>query len=243
MMGKPLDKISISGFKSIKELNNFKLGPLNILIGSNGAGKSNFISFFKLLNELVEGRLQKYIQKSGGSNTLLYHGNKTTNEISLELTFGLNSYKCKLSPSDDDSMFIQDEVCLFHPGSFACPYDVPVQNSGKESGLDATSKREKVAKYVLNSMQSWKVYHFHDTSDTAEIKPSCYISDNEVFRHDAANLPAYLYLLSKNYVKEYSNIINTIRMVAPFFADFNLRANPLSPEKIQLEWKHEGSDA
>jgi recombinational DNA repair ATPase RecF len=37
-----LDKITIRGFKSIEKLEDFKLESLNVPIGANGAGKSNF---------------------------------------------------------------------------------------------------------------------------------------------------------------------------------------------------------
>ncbi|MGA2440679.1 MAG: AAA family ATPase, partial [Tepidisphaeraceae bacterium] len=38
-----LKKVSIKGYRSIKDV-DFDLCPLNILIGANGAGKSNFVS-------------------------------------------------------------------------------------------------------------------------------------------------------------------------------------------------------
>ncbi|MCV3465252.1 AAA family ATPase, partial [Campylobacter lari] len=41
-----LNNITIKGYKSIKDLSEFELKNLNILIGANGAGKSNFISVF-----------------------------------------------------------------------------------------------------------------------------------------------------------------------------------------------------
>lgn len=41
-----LDKLAIRGFKSIRELDGFELKKLNVFVGANGAGKSNFISFF-----------------------------------------------------------------------------------------------------------------------------------------------------------------------------------------------------
>ena len=43
-----MNKIDINGYKSIKEL-KLKLQPINILIGANGSGKSNFLSFFDFL--------------------------------------------------------------------------------------------------------------------------------------------------------------------------------------------------
>ena len=45
-MGQRIDRITIEGFKSIRNLDGFQLKKINVLIGSNGAGKSNFVSFF-----------------------------------------------------------------------------------------------------------------------------------------------------------------------------------------------------
>lgn len=57
-----IDSISIKDYKSIKELEDFALTNLNILIGANGAGKSNFISFFKMLNMVIDKRFQEYVK-------------------------------------------------------------------------------------------------------------------------------------------------------------------------------------
>ena len=74
-----LERISIRGFKSIENLENFEIRPLNILIGANGSGKSNFLSFFSLLRAMggfslpflpVSG-LANYVAVFGGSDTRL----------------------------------------------------------------------------------------------------------------------------------------------------------------------------
>jgi predicted ATPase len=52
-----LKKISVKGYRSIKDM-DLQLEKLNVLIGANGAGKSNFVSLFKMLNEMLAGRLQ-----------------------------------------------------------------------------------------------------------------------------------------------------------------------------------------
>jgi predicted ATPase len=44
-----LNRLHLKGFKSIRD-QELELRPLNVLIGANGAGKSNLISFFKMLN-------------------------------------------------------------------------------------------------------------------------------------------------------------------------------------------------
>ena len=56
-----LKQVILKGFKSIKDM-DLELRPLNVLIGANGAGKSNFVSFFKMLHEMMAGRLQTYIR-------------------------------------------------------------------------------------------------------------------------------------------------------------------------------------
>lgn len=45
--------VSISGFKSIRRMENLRLSSLNVLIGANGVGKSNFVGYFRMLSELV----------------------------------------------------------------------------------------------------------------------------------------------------------------------------------------------
>ncbi|MEN8215544.1 MAG: AAA family ATPase [Pseudomonadota bacterium] len=42
-----LSRLIIKGFKSIREL-DLQLLPFNVLIGANGAGKSNLMAFFKM---------------------------------------------------------------------------------------------------------------------------------------------------------------------------------------------------
>ena len=47
-----MDYIEIKGYKSIKDA-RIELRPINILIGANGSGKSNFLSFFEFLNHYI----------------------------------------------------------------------------------------------------------------------------------------------------------------------------------------------
>jgi len=94
----------------------------------------------------------------------------------------------------------------------------------------------------LKALQSWQVYHFHDTSEAAKVKQLGDIHDNLFLRPDASNLAAYLYMLRETEPEYYRNIVETIRMAAPFFGDFVLRPSPFNPEKIRLEWQERGSD-
>ena len=61
------DRIELKGFKSIREL-DLELRELNVLIGANGAGKTNFIAVFALLNQIVEENLQVFARLYGISS-------------------------------------------------------------------------------------------------------------------------------------------------------------------------------
>ena len=70
-----IEHIKIQNYKSIREL-DLPLTALNVLIGSNGAGKSNFISFFELVKAIYEQRLAGYTMQKGGFERFLHNGLK-----------------------------------------------------------------------------------------------------------------------------------------------------------------------
>ncbi len=239
-----LDKVKIEGFKSIREM-DLNLNMLNVLIGANGVGKSNFVSLFRMLNQVVEGRFQSLVGKAGGADALMHFGQKHTAQISIELWFGANSYKCVLVPSAKGALIFDKELAFFQGQGYDTPYQESLGSGHSESNLEKFAQQGflKVILHVFERMNSWRVYHFHDTSETAKVKQIHDIGDNDHLRPDAANLAAFLYLLKQNYRHHYEQIVQTVRLAAPFFDDFVLRPLPLNPNKIQLEWSEKDSDA
>ncbi|ETR73700.1 MAG: hypothetical protein OMM_06779 [Candidatus Magnetoglobus multicellularis str. Araruama] len=74
-----LQKISVEGFKSIQSL-ILNIEPVNLLLGANGAGKSNFLSLFSFLNHLAQGRLSSYVARNGFAHSFLFFSAKQTNK-------------------------------------------------------------------------------------------------------------------------------------------------------------------
>ena len=195
-----LDHITIKGYKSIREL-DFDLRPLNVFIGPNGAGKSNLIGVFELLNQIVRSNLQVFVGTAGGADTLLYFGRKTTEFIDLKLTFFAqtgqehlrNGYHCQLIPTQEDAVIFNIEEFWFHDRQkHSTPYIIPPSSGHRETRLFEASTHGYIARYIINAMKSWHVYHFHDTSATAKIKFPGDIEDNVELRDDASNLAAFL---------------------------------------------------
>lgn len=237
-----LSRIEVEGFKSIREL-KLDLRPLNILIGSNGSGKSNFISLFKLLNQAVEQQFQLSVRQGGGANALLHYGRRKTSQIRVLLMFEQNGYECVWVPTNDDALIFKEERGYFHDFRYPRPYSEGYTVTLQESVLPTVAKeRGRIPGYVLERLKSWKVYHFHDTSDSAPVKATGDINDNFYFRSDAANLAPFLFNLQKIHPKSFDSIRDTVRMVVPFFDDFILRPVPENQTKIRLEWKERESD-
>ena len=103
-----IDRLKIKGFKSLQDV-DLELGKLNVLIGPNGGGKSNLISYFDMLRELVEGRLRRWTAKQGGANSVLTFGAKHTEQIISRLEFGNNFYEFELEPNNADRFDFVDE--------------------------------------------------------------------------------------------------------------------------------------
>lgn len=245
-MGDTIRKLTIEGFKSIRKLEDFELRFLNVLIGANGAGKSNFVGFFRLLRELIDQRLQLALATEGGADACLYLGPKVTQRFTAKLSFGANGYEFALAPTVDNRFVFADEVTVFHG-------DIVTSRRSLGSGHTEAKLKERkdepglkskrgIPYYVFNAVSSWVVYHFHDTSVTAGVRRQGPINDNELLRPNAENLAAFLYRIQQTHPGHYQKIREIVHLAAPFFDDFKLRPVPANPELIQLEWLQKESD-
>jgi predicted ATPase len=240
-----LRNITVNGFKSLADV-DVDLTNLNILIGANGAGKSNFIGLFTLLNQIIERRFQVYVTQSGGPDAILTNGSQHTEAMDIHLHFGPNGYHAKFSPTQNGTLMFEHEDCWFKGAGYNRPYTKTLGSGLLETGIhDAvkSSSRIGIADHVAESFRGWKVYHFHDTSATAKVKGLCDVNDNIALRHDASNLAAFLFLMKDRHPNRYEQIVRTIRLVAPFFDDFLLRPDPRNNEKMRLEWKAKNTDS
>jgi predicted ATPase len=239
-----LDQIQVAGFKSIRD-QTLDLRTLNVLIGANGAGKSNFIEAFRLLNEIVNQNLQLFVAQSGGADRLLHFGRKVTEEIFVQLQFDHSAYRCKLVPVTGDSLVFKEERVRSLRTDPDHIYDASLGVGHRETFLFeecGQGGNASIVDQVVMALQNWKVYHFQDTSVSAKVKQVSDLTDNVALRSDAGNLAAFLYRLQETDSGAFRNIVDTIRLVAPFFGGFDLRPDRLNPDTIKLEWREKGTD-
>ena len=236
-----LQHIKLKGFRSIREL-DLELSPLNILIGANGAGKSNFISFFKFMNKLLEKDLQLHVRTQlNGADRTLFFGRKTTERLWMDLHFSPNGYRAELVPTTDDTLVFSKEYGLFYGDEYGYHGGTQMHSLAKAGALESAlpkAGKATAATNVARYLQDWRVYHFHDTSDTAKVKTAYSVHANDRLMAQGDNLAAFLYGIRET--DAFARIVRTIQRVAPYFQDFvfQIEANDM----IRLRWKHKGSE-
>lgn len=212
-----LDWITVEGFKSIKRIERLALEPINIVIGSNGSGKSNLIGVFSFLREIRCGRLREYVIRAGGADKILHFGSRMTPALMMRISFGgeINQYEISLTTTSGDELSPLGEAVYFRDKNrYEQPYgEVLVARSSGEAAISTTTSR--ITRYVREHFDSWRVYHFRDTSSTSPIKKTADVDDNRFLRHDGGNLAAFLYFLRQKHEDSYDLIRRTVRLVAP----------------------------
>ena len=235
-----INRIRIEGYKSIRNL-DLELKPINILIGSNGVGKSNFLSFFKLVNNLYERRLSSYVISQDGAENLLHFGKKITENIYGKIEFSninsrdSNSFYFNLLPTNNDNLFISTEGYGYNASWEDEIHNYFWTDNIKESELILKSGYRY--KYLKEYLSSLKKYHFHDTGENSPLRSSSQVDDNKYLKENGSNLPAFLYYLQEMHPKSFNRIEKTVKSIAPYFERFELSPDRLNKNMIKLEWK------
>jgi len=219
-MGQAISKLTIKGYKSIRNLEDFELRNINILIGPNGAGKSNFVSFFEFLQAIAkEKELPNfYVERKGGADKFLYLGSKVTQSIKVELI--MNS-----PPEYTKELFVT----------------LNDKFSASTRTIAGPNYAHLKIKDIEELFSSFIVYHFHDTSDFARLKHPTSEGNYDYFFPDASNLAPFLFRMKEKQPHDYQAIIDVVSLAAPFFDDFRFDLNEERGE-IKWWWKQKGSD-
>ena len=229
-----MDYIEISGYKSIKS-ERIDLKPINLLIGANGSGKSNFISFFDFLNRLYNRNLNEYIALTGGENKILHKGQKVTDTISFKVEFenGNNGYSANLKLGADGFIFTE-ELLIYRSDK-----GVDISRSDREARIKTADHYR--AKYVIGYLEGFRKYHFHDTSNKSPFTIPSHI-ENDIFYlyNNGSNLAAFLYDIKEEEKIVDNRIVKTIQSIAPYFSDFYFIPN--TEDFVKLQWKDKYSD-
>lgn len=211
-----LRSISIEGFKSIKSIVDLKMKPLNVIIGSNDTGKSNFLDFFKMLRAVGEGTLDAWTILEDGQDAVFHNGIDNTKEIIGELAF------------DNDLLKIRLGMNKYNKRIFLPPviHGQTQENLGFLSGIRCYPPYNHLPGYRSHDIGCLDCY------DITQPLP------------DLFSLAPALYAISRTDKKILYRIEQIIRFVSPSFDGFVFddQAQVHHQPFVQMRWKRKGSE-
>jgi predicted ATPase len=231
-----IQRVAVDGHTSLKGV-AVELQPLNVLVGANGSGKSNFVRALELLGRMADGELQLYVDLAGGASSLVRQPSRSGNVRIRMQAEGLR-YSVALQQTADDRLVIASESITSLEEQ---PYVRPV--SIGDGAVESRDRRESDLlgdSILARPLRGCRVYHFSDTGVTAPVKGAGPTADNLSLHADASNLAPILLALQETDRRTYDQILAAIRMVAPYFRDFVLRAE--GHDRVRLRWRQVDSD-
>jgi predicted ATPase len=226
-----IERIIIENFKSIRRC-DLELKPINILVGANGAGKSNFISFFYLL-KAISPYLPQIMHEPRIAeipiivDKILYFGRKRSSFMKGEVYFDGYVNGFTITSVENSPFSYIDKNYLFE----------------KSDEFFNKNLEDVSVQTIIENIQQFRIYHFHDTRSDSSLKTINALNDNRFLREKGENLAAFLYYLQQKHPQSFQRIENQIRSVAPFFDRFDLEPDRLNEKQIELRWLEKGSDA
>lgn len=239
-----LETSDLKGFRSIKQLDNLTLGPITVLVGANGSGKSNLIGFFRMMNHVMHGGLQRFLQDGGGASNFLHFGPAHTPILNANLAFrsdsGLNTYRCQLAfAAVDRLIFIHEEVQYQRDGA-SFPQTMPIENhEPSESTLSRDLNPDVLTTkmFIRRFLNKVRVFHFHDTSLTSRMRNYCDETDAPYLRSEGGNLAAVLLRLRSEFHANYRRVLAGVNTVFPELNDFYLEPTGRNGKGLLLRWR------
>lgn len=236
-----IDSLRIKGFRSLADVRLDDIPNPMVLLGANGAGKSNVLRFFQLLSALADRRLGEFVQRRAGANDQLFGGHQRTDrieaDVSFQTAFGNNTLSFHLERVDPDHFMFASEAFHVLPRQGRDVWNYGPYRTDYESGfvLAACSKGgDDRSKAAVNLLRDCKVYQFHDTSSTSPLKTRWDAEDGHRLREHGGNLVPVLILLREHDLPRYELICRHIRRVLPEFDGFEL---DVEYGKTLLKWR------
>lgn len=237
-----LKEVVIRGYKSIAADSpvHLKLNNINVLLGANGAGKSNILSFFNMVGAMMIGNFRYHVVKSGSISGFMYCGAKITPVISASFTI---ESERRTYYYDFDIVYAQTHLAISSecvkwqdkPDAQLVREGLKMQYS--ESALLDSDSESCIT--IRNFLSECKTYQFNDTSVTGPLRQASAVDSANYLYSDGGNIASFLLFLKNNYLYSYNRIVEYVRLSVPQFHDFYLEENN---GYVSLKWKSTLSD-
>ena len=238
-----LERIRIAGFGSLADV-SFEPGPITVLIGANGSGKSNLLRVLRMVSAMLSGSLQRFMAEAGGASSCLYYGAKRTKQMVLDFDLVLGGqayrYRAQLGFAAGDRLTFVGEVVVHRAGVEAVPVEISLGEGLWESGLESASAKHPAVEVVRDWLSQMTFFHFHDTSLASALRTMSSANDDRALRSDGSNLAAFLARLAQSQTEEdqaaWRRISLLVRRIAPSIKTLCPTPIQNGNNTVRLDW-------
>lgn len=239
-----LTKIHAEGFRSLRSV-DLELGPVTVLIGANGSGKSNLLTLLQMVPLMRTQSLQRFVEERGRASSFLHYGPTVSSQMSVSLDFEERSrtrYSATLGYTAQDTFVFLREACETLGAGTASSSAVELGSGHRESRLEGSAS--PCVQEVREAIARMSFFHFHDTSLTSLLRAPSRAEDARYLRSNGSNLASYLLALRTSATSSdkaaYERIHHLLRQVAPFVKE--LAPTLLGRSGMPAEAVHESGD-
>ena len=239
-----ITRLRVQGYRSLGDV-TLEFGQVNVVIGANGSGKSNLLSFLRLLPLLRTRSLRRFVADLGGADALLFRGGKITPELFAEIELRHDGevlrYDLRLARTQADGLvFVEEGVAQQEADGAWSRQSLGV---GHTESLLEEAEGSGAVHAMCRALARIGFYHFHDTSPTSSLRSAGRANDHRSLRSDGSNLAAYLLALQQSpaHRAEWRLLSGLVRRIAPFIKELEPAPVNADPETFRID--NPGADA
>lgn len=239
-----IKKITLENFLSFRVPTSISLNPcVNILLGINGSGKSNFLNSIRLLYESVIGNgLKNFINENGGLDSLKNFNADKKDDIKLSFEFDREAikkatqkegYEFRINPIYDitiksgitsyylyEDLHYTSTISLMKTIIYLCRLLL----KQTESVLRQIPERKQyyplaTLKRALAGLSAYycSAYYCYDTTYNSPVSQPVVYSTEKKLLSDGQNLANILNNIKNNHSLHYEKIEEAMKKINPYF--------------------------
>lgn len=229
----PVAAASIGGYRSIQQL-RFPIGPLTVLVGRNGVGKTNLYRALEMLRSAADGTITRRIAEDGGAESVLWAGPQRgreharltfsaeidqleysieiglpmLSEMALCLEQGVKEETLRIRVGGKSSLLLMrrgPDISVVDANGQSCEYANALLPSETALASFRDVDRFPALEYVRRELLGWRFFHSFRTEPGAPVRNPCLALATPMLASDGHDLAAVLATLQ--YVQRDSALV------------------------------------
>ena len=246
-----IHSVRIKGFRSLADLEFRPLPRVTVLLGANGAGKSNILQFFEMMRWMLnDHQLGRFVASHGGADDQLFRGSAFTKNISAEVNIRNDAksnrnhrYSFELEYAHPDRLVFAHEEANYSwldTNVHASWANVSGGYAEAELYYAANSERtdptNQCARTVVDLLGTSCVFQYHDTD---RFRKKWDVEEQSRLLGHGENLAPILLQLERQHPRRYERLCRLIGRVLPGFDRFQIDKED---GKAYLRWRAGGTE-